>query len=169
MRRLKPAATKWTMVKICEHKHRLSPSLYKGSIIVSFTACIAERRPVLNEMTIYQPLSQMLFNSLKKWNCDAHVFLFMPDHCHLLIQGNTDNSNLLAFMKDFKQRSGYWFSKNIPNVRWQKDFYDHILREDEDIKKQAYYILDNPVRKGLVSNWKEYKLKGSTIHDLNKW
>ena len=43
----------------------------------------------------------------------------------------------------------------------KKDFYDHVIRKSEDIVVQVRYILDNPVRKGLVSSWEEYPFKGS--------
>jgi putative transposase len=99
------------MATIQERKHRLSTTLYRGEIAVSFTACIKGRIPTLNEREVFEALSDMLIDTLKRWNCDAHIFLFMPDHCHLLIQGKTNNSDLLGFMKDFKQRSGYWLSK----------------------------------------------------------
>ena len=52
-------------------------------------------------------------------------------------------------------------SENEPGVRWQKDFYDHVIRTHEDIAAQVRYILDNPVRKGLVSSWEDYPFKGS--------
>jgi REP element-mobilizing transposase RayT len=52
-------------------------------------------------------------------------------------------------------------SKNKPEIRWQKDFYDHVIRTNEDIAAQVRYILDNPVRKGLASSWEEYPFKGS--------
>lgn len=46
-------------------------------------------------------------------------------------------------------------------MKWQKDFYDHVLRTDEKIVVQVRYILDNPVRKGLVKMWEEYPFKGA--------
>ena len=52
-------------------------------------------------------------------------------------------------------------SANKPMMRWQKDFYDHVIRTNEDIATQVRYILDNPVRKGLVLFWQEYSFKGS--------
>ena len=163
------------MENIRERKHRLSPSLYCGKIAVSFTACIADRKPAFKDAGIFSSMSEILPDALERYNCDAHVYLFMPDHCHLLIQGNVDDSDLLGFMKDFKQRSGYWLYRHggvkptATNVKWQKDFYDHILRKDEDVKKQVYYILENPIRKGLVYNWKEYPFKGSTIYNFAEW
>mgnify|MGYP001558879990 FL=1 len=52
-------------------------------------------------------------------------------------------------------------ARNRPNIKWQKDFYDHVMRKHEDIVAQVKYVLDNPVRKGLVSTWEEYPFKGS--------
>jgi len=52
-------------------------------------------------------------------------------------------------------------SANKLEIGWQKDFYDHIIRTNEDIAAQVRYVLDNPVRKGLVLLWQEYPFKGS--------
>jgi len=161
------------MMTIKERKHRLPPTLYRGEIAVSFTACIKGRIPILNDREVFDTLHQILIDTLNQWNCGAHIFLFMPDHCHLLIQGKTDRSDLFGFMKDFKQRSGYWLSKRSLKAaaagKWQKDFYDHILRKDEDINEQVRYILENPVRKGLLDNWKDYPFKGSTEYNFDEW
>jgi len=50
----------------------------------------------------------------------------------------------------FKQKSGFWFSKNYPELKWQKDFYDHIIRNDKDIENQIYYILKNQMRENII-------------------
>jgi REP element-mobilizing transposase RayT len=52
-------------------------------------------------------------------------------------------------------------SVNKPGMKWQKDFYDHVIRTKEDMVTQVRYILDNPVRKRLVSFWEEYPFRGS--------
>jgi len=92
----------------------------------------------------------------------------MPDHCHILLRGNTDESDVLQAVKSFKQKSGYRLSKNYPDIHWQKDFFDHILRSEKELSKHVYYILDNPIRKGITANWKAYQFKGSTMHNLNE-
>lgn len=92
----------------------------------------------------------------------------MPDHCHLLLQGESDNSNVLNALKAFKQKSGFYFSANNLLVRWQKDFYDHIVRNDEEVNQQIIYILYNPVRKELVNEWKQYPFKGSMVYNLEE-
>jgi REP element-mobilizing transposase RayT len=183
-RRLKPAATVNDKmndgnhnnsvaapfrVRMKEKKHRLPRENYIGEIVASFTICIEDRKHIFTAKPIFKSVERILLESLKKFNCVSYIHLFMPEHCHLLIGGNSINSNLWRCMVDFKQQSGYWFQKNNCKVRWQKDFYDHILRKNEEVEKQVKYILNNPFRKNIVDSWKEYDFKGSTIYDFSKW
>ncbi len=155
------------MGNVREHKHRLFQELYVGNIIAAFTAYIHGRKNIFSKPEIFSALEEILLESLNKHECDAHFYLFMPDHCHLLIQGKDKSSDLWRCMVTFKQRSGYWLSRHGIQEKWQKDFYDHILRKDEDIVKQVKYILGNPMRKSIVANWRDYKLKGSTIYNFD--
>jgi hypothetical protein len=54
-------------------------------------------------------------------------------------------------------------------IKWQKDYYDHILRKKENLNIHIKYILNNPVRAGLVDYWKQYPYKGSTLYNLENW
>ena len=114
-------------------------------------------------------MEDFLLSSLSKFGVAAHVYLFMPDHCHMLLEGKDLSADIRQCVIDFKQTSGYWFSKTDMTAQWQKDFYDHILRKDEEIEKHVRYILANPERKKLVANWKEYPYKGSTLYDFKQW
>jgi hypothetical protein len=40
---------------------------------------------------------------------------------------------------------------------WQDESFDHVLRGDESLRKKALYILENPVRAGLVRSAREYR------------
>jgi len=64
-------------------------------------------------------------------------------------------------MREFKQRAGWWLRQNKPDCRWQKDFYDHIVRRDEDLGAQVRYIAGNPVRRELVSDWRQWPHTGA--------
>ena len=79
----------------------------------------------------------------------------------------SDKSDVMKAMVSYKQKTGYWLSVNRPEIRWQKDFYDHIIRTDEKVSVQIRYILDNPVRKKLVKSWQDYPYKGSIGCALN--
>ena len=83
----------------------------------------------------------------------------------MIVTGTDEHADTLNFIKMYKQKTGYWLSRNL-NDRWQKDFYDHVIRKEENLISIARYILDNPVRKGLVARWDDYPFKGSIGFDL---
>lgn len=154
---------------IREKYHRLPEEIYRGFNIVAFTACIKERISFFTTEDRFKQCEELLLDSLQKHQSSAEVYVFMPDHVHLLLRGESETSDVLKAMKLFKQKSGFWLSKNYHTVLWQKDFYDHILRKDQDLPKQINYILNNPVRAGIVDTWKQYPFKGSTRYNLNEW
>ena len=152
-----------------EKKHRLDSEFYAGERIVSFTLCIWGGNSVFTQDRVFRTFEKILIGELMRFNCEAPVYLFMPDHIHMIISGKDERADLLKFIKMFKQKTGYWFPRNVPAVKWQKDFYDHIIRNNEDLKNQISYILFNPVRKGLVKEWEDYPYKGSTMYNLDEY
>jgi REP element-mobilizing transposase RayT len=150
---------------ILEKKHRLDLFCYEGYTRASFTVCIKNRRHVFTNSHIVENFTDIFASSIKKHLCVNWVYLFMPDHFHFILEGTSLDANLWKAVVLFKQKTGYWFSKNMPEAQWQKDFFDYLHRKDLDLKEHIFYILDNPVRKGIVKNWKDYPHKGSL--DLN--
>jgi putative transposase len=155
-------------MKIKEGKHRLPREAYIGRVRCAFTICVHHRRRLFVSDHVSHSTEKILLEALSKADCDAHVFMFMPEHCHFLIEGKSEESDLWQCVVDFKRKSGYWLTENHTLEEWQKGFYDHILRQDEDLIRQVRCILGNPVRKGLVEDWKAYPYKGSTLHDFDQ-
>lgn len=87
----------------------------------------------------------------------------MPDHLHLLLVASSGDADLIEAMKRFKQGTGFTYKQQERQPLWQKSYYDHVLRRDEDIRFVARYIAENPVRAGLVEHYGEYPLTGSLI------
>ena len=87
----------------------------------------------------------------------------MPDHLHLLVEGRVDAASLTAFARDIKQRTGYHWRRKAEGVLWQDGYYERVLRDDEQTLTVAKYILENPVRAGLVREPREYPYSGSLI------
>lgn len=88
------------------------------------------------------------------------AYCFMPDHLHLLVQGRDDASRLVPFMQRFKQTSGYRFKAQRGQPLWQRSFYDHVLRGEEDMQDVAEYIWNNPIRAGLADERDGYPFWG---------
>lgn len=151
-----------------ERPHRLERNDYQGLLCCSFTCCIEKRQKFFVTQETFSICESKLLGALEKYHCGAHVYLFMPDHLHLLVEGKSEEADLWKMIVDFKQQTGYWFSKSGTGIRWQKDFYDHILREEENVLKHVAYTLENPIRAGLVQDWKAYPYKGSTLYNIDE-
>ena len=93
------------------------------------------------------------------------AYCLMPDHVHLLVRPE-GGENVVDFVRRVKSRATrvYW-SEGGAGRLWQRGFYDHILREDEDLEHVVRYVLANPVRAGLVSELTEYPYSGSLLFD----
>jgi len=92
----------------------------------------------------------------------------MPDHFHVLVEGIAPDSDLLLFIRNFKQQSTRAFSGGNGVPLWQKKFYDHILRTKDSPEAVAWYIWMNPVRKGLCAQPDQYPYSGSLTRDWKK-
>ena len=144
-----------------EKRHRLPKECYRGKISIVFTLCLKGDAQAFISHEIINIFTDILTSAITKEGCIVPVYCFMPDHQHLIIKGMCGSSDVWETVVRYKQKTGFWMSVNKPGMKWQKDFYDHIIRRESDIVTQVRYILDNPVRKGLVSSWHEYPFKGS--------
>lgn len=133
-----------------ERKHRLDSGIYIDERIISFTLCIKNRGELFVNTNIFKKFEEILLAELKSFDCSAYVYLFMPNHVHLLLSGNNPRADIKKCLESFKQKTGFWLYKNKRNYKWQKDYYDHILRSEENSIFQMRYILNNPVRASLV-------------------
>ncbi len=91
----------------------------------------------------------------------AHLFLLMPDHVHGLVSFPPGKRTVQGVVSDWKR----WTSRQR-QIDWQEDFFEHRLRHDERAREKADYILENPVRKGLVSrpeDWPHVWFGGSLL------
>jgi putative transposase len=146
---------------IREKHHRLQKDIYRGEIAVSFTICIQDRVQLFRKASIVHAFENLLRSEVERSFCIIPVYCFMPDHQHLILSGTDSEADTLKFIKAYKQKTGYWLAKNEIKAGWQKDFFDHVIRKEEGLINIAKYILDNPVRKGLVKNWQDYPFKGA--------
>ncbi len=150
---------------IKEKQHRLPATAYKGEVSVAFTLCVHDRRNIFLDSLIVDNFTHVLKFLVDQGNCIIPVYCFMPDHQHLIVTGTSQQADVLNFIKIYKQKTGYWLSRNS-SAKWQKDSYDHVIRKEENLISIARYILDNPVRKGLVAHWADYPFQGSIGLDI---
>ena len=65
---------------------------------------------------------------------------------------------LNRFVQNLKSRSAIMLNRElgIGGAFWSKGYYDHALRKNENIEDISDYIINNPVRAGIVSRAADY-------------
>jgi len=81
------------------------------------------------------------------------AYSIIPDHVNLLLKP-TGEANFSRIMLSI-QRSYTLRLKKLHNITeslslWQRGFWDHIIRDQEDLRRHFDYIHYNPVKHGLV-------------------
>jgi len=137
---------------------------YLGPLRYFLTFATDHRRAHFDdELAVSLVLSQFL-RAAKDTGFELPAFCFMPDHVHLVIVGTSDTSDLLTFIRRAKQFSGYYFSKQFGQRLWQRDGYEHVLRDNEATGAVIKYVVANPMRAGLVRRLEDYPHFGSTLY-----
>jgi putative transposase len=86
------------------------------------------------------------------------AFAILPDHMHLIIDPKNNNlSSIVQKIKlSFSKKLRYRMKTYGGNI-WQKRFWDHIIRNQDDLNSHLDYIHYNPVKHGFANNPLEWE------------
>lgn len=86
------------------------------------------------------------------------AYVVMPDHFHIIIQPSDEYPlpKIMNFIKGNFARKYNEIHKR-KNPVWQKRYYETVMREEKDIVHRINYTHNNPVRKGIVLEPKDYE------------
>ncbi len=122
------------------------------------TICVAGREnllrdidPVKVKINNFPPLSEygktvdLEIQNLSKIYSDVLIdkYCIMPDHIHMIIHiaPSENTPELSRIVRQFKGA----ITKKIGKSIWQKNYYDHIIRNKNDYNETCKYIYDNPL------------------------
>jgi putative transposase len=145
---------------------RLKQFNYMGTYRYFVTLCAYNKESVFNDDSLVLVLLSLLREKAGIFRFGVWAYCFMPDHLHLLVEGFDDDSDFRKFISSFKQYSGFIYKKRCGLRLWQTNYYEHVLRREENTNTVAKYIFNNPVRKGMVEDYKKYALLGSFEFDV---
>ncbi len=87
----------------------------------------------------------------------------MPDHVHMIFTPLVNEQamevcSLAEIMDAVKGASAHKVNKALwrKGRVWQPESFDHVLRSSESLDAKIGYLLENPVRRGLVDTWADY-------------
>jgi putative transposase len=85
-------------------------------------------------------------------------FVVMPNHIRLFFE--LTGGRLKVTLEDFKEWTGRRAGTLIQlhgQRFWQKEWFDHWSRSDEEDDRIAAYIRQNPVKAGLVEDYRQFR------------
>lgn len=93
---------------------------------------------------------------------DLDSFTIMSNHVHALftpLEKEEDSYHSLASIMQSLKGYVAWVANDILKRKgqfWQHESYDHFVRDTAEQNRIRQYILNNPVKAGLVSDWTEW-------------
>ena len=135
------------------------------------------RKPFFKIDQYAQILCNIIYNLRNKGKLSLLGFVIMPEHLHLMVVP-TRGVEISWIMQEIKKgsarlinrerfcraqgrarlpdlgfyRSRYSGSSRTPNKLWMDEYYDYVIRNEEDLVKHLNYISHNPVKRGLVES-----------------
>jgi putative transposase len=130
------------------------------------TTVVNKRKPLFNDYRLGRIVVNALRYHSEKGDAESLAFVIMPDHLHWLfaLTGTVSLSDLISSVKGYSSRqiASFRGRNNAPidphEPVWQRGFYDHAVRDEEDIRSAARYLVMNPIRAEIVSNIWDYSL-----------
>ncbi len=89
---------------------------------------------------------------------DLVCFCIMSNHVHVLytlLEDSRDISEIMHSIKRFTARELNKLFKREGQF-WQHESYDRVVRNQKEFENIIRYILNNPVKAGLVESWEKY-------------
>jgi 1-hydroxy-2-methyl-2-(E)-butenyl 4-diphosphate synthase len=81
---------------------------------------------------------------------DLLAWCVMPNHVHVVVKPH-GGEKLEDILHSWKSFTAHEINKlqGTTGPIWQKESYDHLIRDGEDLRNQVAYVLDNPRKVGL--------------------
>ena len=102
----------------------------------------------------------LLYRDGKVYELDC--FTIMSNHVHTVFAPLKDENEsyygLTGIMQSLKRRTASLANDCLGREGsfWQSESYDHVIRDENEWRRIIWYVLNNPVKAGLVRDWREW-------------
>lgn len=102
---------------------------------------------------------------------ELHAYTVMPNHVHMVFtverfaESLTDERDSVSpyvvtdIIGSLKKHTALESNKILHRKGqfWQHESYDHLIRNEKELRRTIWYVLNNPVKAGLVGEWTEWR------------
>ncbi|NWB26196.1 REP-associated tyrosine transposase [Pseudomonas gingeri] len=122
------------------------------------TAVVHDRSPLFANWQLGRLLVAEMRRAHEQGQVDSMAWVIMPDHFHWLFQ--LHHRHLSRVIGSVKSRSTLTINQATRGYGrfWQGGYHDRAIRDGEDLRNTARYIVANPLRAGLVKQIGDYPL-----------
>lgn len=157
--------------------HRLPADAYTHNDCAYFFTINAfdRRRKPFAKPDLAQDIVDALRATAERHKWLLYSYCLMPDHLHFVaalsdrafrevnagFRGIVPES-MLDHVASFKRytTTQLWWPLGGAGRLWQRSSYDRIIRHNDSPMAAIRYVLNNPVRAGLVTDWRNYPYIG---------
>lgn len=133
---------------------------------VFLTIVTYQRMPIFKDAQNAARLMDCFQHVLQNHSASLVAYVILPDHIHLILQTGAEISNYSVIVKEVKRRFTKSIESSVPVNRsramrkergvWQRRFWEHTIRDEDELGSLIGYIHSNPVRHGYVILAKEW-------------
>ena len=150
------------------------PHVFGGTFFI--TQVTYQREPWLCCDVARKALREGIERVRVKYPFVIDAFVLLPDHFHCLWSLTADDQDFSVRLrliktyvtKHYGQALGVNREVSLSRKKrgesnlWQRRFWEHLIRDEQDFAKHCDYIHDNPVRHGFCENPQDWQY--SSIH-----
>jgi putative transposase len=131
-----------------------------------------ERRPIFSLESNVEKLREAMGRVMRSRPFKIEAMVVLPDHLHCIWKLPGGESDYSSRWKEIKyrfslgSRDPFETSESMKTKKekgiWQRRFWEHWIRDQEDFNRHVDYIHFNPVKHGLVDrpmDWTHSSLK----------
>ncbi len=131
---------------------------FNTPIIVFLTVCSKKRKPIFANAQAHHALRDA-WDRAENWLVGR--YMIMPEHIHLfcapvLLVPET----LQGWISCWKSNAARHWPRREDAPIWQRHFWDTQLRRGESYDAKWNYVVENPVRAGLVKQSEDWLYQG---------
>ena len=97
------------------------------------------------------------------YNLEAYVV--MANHVHLLVVPYISPTRFLQSLKSYTARQANKLLGRTGEPFWQRESYDHWVRDEAERRRIISYIENNPVKAGLVNSPRKYPWSSAAVRE----
>jgi len=149
-------------IRMPEYPRHLTTFDYVGPFQYFLTFCTFDRNRLFVTPAAVRIVHDQILRACVTEGFEIPAYCYMPDHAHFVMEAQRPDANLKRFVTRAKQYAGFYFKRATERPLWQRYGYERVLRNEDETVLFIRYVIENPVRAGLVNSPLDYPYWGSS-------